>query len=77
MALSEAQLISYLQDALDDEALDAETEIFSTGLMDSVAMMNLIMFVEEKGGITVQAEDVTLENFDTPSRIMAYLQAQG
>ncbi len=47
--------------------------LFSSGALDSVAMFNLIAFVEETGGLHVKPEDVTLANFDTPERILRFL----
>jgi acyl carrier protein len=37
--------------------------------------MNLIMFVEEKQGKQVNPADVTLDNFDTPSRIVSFIES--
>lgn len=73
-ALSAADLLAFLQDDLAlAEPLDSETELFSAGLLDSVGMMQVIAFLEERGGIDVRPADVTLDNFDSVSRIMAYV----
>ena len=75
MALSKDNLIGYIRDELNlDMPLDGETELFSTGLLDSVSMVSLITFVEEQTGAHVQPGDVTLENFDTVDAIIAYVQ---
>ena len=74
MSLSQEQLVSHLRDDLNiDEPIDGETELFSSGLLDSVSMVSLITFIEEKTGATIQPADVTLENFDTVERILAYV----
>ena len=74
MSLSQEQLVSHLRDDLNiDEPIDGETELFSSGLLDSVSMVGLITFIEEKTGATIQPADVTLENFDTVERILAYV----
>ena len=76
MALTEQQVISYLNENLQlEEKLESETTLFSSGLLDSVMMMNLIMFVEEKQGKQVNPADVTLDNFDTPSRIVSFIES--
>jgi acyl carrier protein len=59
-----------------EDDITSETELFSTGLLDSVAMMNIIGFIEEKSGIDVRPADVTLENFDTMQRIVDYVAAE-
>ena len=76
MSLTQDDLIAYLSDALDtDEELGADTELFTSGLLDSVLMQELIMYFEEKTGTQVPAEAVTLENFDTPGSIVAYAES--
>lgn len=66
-------LLAYLRDDLFvAEELTAETLLFSSGLLDSVAMVTLITFVEETTGADVRPSDVTLDNFDTASRIADY-----
>lgn len=78
MTLTPDALIAYLTDELNiDMPVTPETELFSTGVLDSVAMMNIIAFVEEKAGIDVRPADVTLDNFDTVQRIVDYALAQG
>lgn len=73
MALTEETLIRSIAEfaALDGE-LDTETPLFSSGALDSVAMLNLILFVERETGSEIRAEDVTLENFDTAARILDF-----
>ena len=76
MALTEAQLIGYLRDSLSvDGNLDPDSELFSNGALNSVAMLSLIAFVEEKSGIEIRPEHVTLDNFDTPGRIVRFAES--
>lgn len=73
MALTDRQLMTYLKDAFNlTEGLDLESQLFSTGALDSVSMLNLIAFVEETTGVEIRAEDVTLDNFDTAARILRF-----
>ncbi len=77
MSLTAEDLIRFLRDFLNiEDEIDPETELFSAGLLDSVAMMNIIGFVEEKAGIEVRPADVTLENFDSVARIVDYANGQ-
>jgi len=76
MGLSKDNLILYIRSELNiDMPLNGDTELFSTGMLDSVAMVGLIAFVEDKAGVRVQPGDVTLENFDTVDAILAYVQS--
>lgn len=77
MSLTAETLIAFLKDQLNvEDAIEAETELFSTGLLDSVAMLNVITHVEERARIEVRPGDVTLDNFDTVARIVAYVDSQ-
>lgn len=76
MPLTAQDLIAFLRDDMNiEDSIAPETELFSTGLLDSIAMMNLIAFIEERGKIEVRPADVTLENFDTIQRITDYALA--
>jgi acyl carrier protein len=71
------KLITFLNGTLKiDEELAADTELFSSGALDSVAMLQLITFVEEEAGIRVRPEDVTLDNFDSATRIVRFAESQ-
>ncbi|MEM7749119.1 MAG: acyl carrier protein [Pseudomonadota bacterium] len=77
MSISETLLFEHIQDSLGDNTeLDANSELFSTGLLDSAEMMRLIAFLDEKTGIDIGMEDVTLENFDTVARIQEFVAAK-
>ncbi|HML42748.1 MAG: acyl carrier protein [Hyphomicrobium zavarzinii] len=77
MTLTETQLLSFLKDTLNvDGDVSLESELFSSGALDSVAMLQLITFVEETAGVRVRPEDVTLENFDSAQRILRFAESQ-
>lgn len=78
MSLSQQDLLTYLRDELNiEDAIDAETELFSGGMLDSVSMVSLITFIEERTGAVIQPADVTLENFDSVQRISDYVATLG
>jgi acyl carrier protein len=73
LAFTAHDVIDYLRNDLSvDQDLDEQSALFSTGLLDSVSMMNLILFIEQRSGAEVRPSDVTLDNFDTVARIVAY-----
>lgn len=51
-----------------------DTIIRSSGIVDSMGMLSLIMFVEERFGIEVEAEEAGLENFDKIETIAALVE---
>lgn len=76
MALTEALLIQNVASHLNDGEATVDTPLFSSGALDSIAMLNLITLVEEQAGIEIRADEVTLENFDTVERILQFTRAR-
>ncbi len=77
MALTDHLLLSYLKATLAiDDDLDADSTLFSSGVLDSMSMVSLIAFVEQSTNIQVRSEDVTLDNFDTASRIVRFADSR-
>jgi acyl carrier protein len=58
-------------------ALDDDTALFTSGLFDSLAVMDLVAFIEGETGRRIPAEAVTIENFDSIGRIVAFMAATG
>ncbi|HEX3631697.1 MAG TPA: acyl carrier protein [Casimicrobiaceae bacterium] len=46
-------------------AVAPDTDIIGEGLVDSLAIFKLIAFVEETFGVTIEPDEVLLENFQT------------
>lgn len=54
-------------------ALRDDDNLLGAGLLDSVAMISLVLFIETEFGIAVPPEDVTIENFLSIDTIAAYV----
>lgn len=67
-----------LSDELGIETGDIEpaTLLFSEGIVDSFALVTMMMFVEERAGIRISPTDVNLDNFDNINRILAFAQRE-
>ncbi|MFK7880414.1 acyl carrier protein [Roseobacter sp.] len=67
-----------LSDELGIETDDIEpaTLLFSEGIVDSFALVTMMMFVEERAGIRISPTDVNLDNFDSINRILAFAQRE-
>ena len=78
MALDRDHLCRYLhkKQGLDLADFEDTTLLFSSGIIDSFSMVDLIMFIEDTTGLRVHPADVTLDNFDSIERILA-LEAAG
>ena len=79
MALDCENLRRYLHEkqGLAPEDFEDDTLLFSSGLIDSFSMVDLIMFIEDAAGFRVHPADVTLDNFDSINRILAFVEARG
>ena len=54
----------------DDLELARDEAIFSSGLLDSFAVTQLICFLEDRFAIRIPISEVTLEDFDTIGKIL-------
>ena len=53
-----------------------DASFLEEGIVDSMGIMELVMFVEEQFGITVEDEELVPDNFDSVSRLAAYIRAK-
>ena len=53
-----------------------DTPLRTSGVLDSVATLRLVTFVEEQFGITVEAHEASVENFDSIDNIAAFVQSK-
>lgn len=60
--------------AVDTAELTDGAELFSSGLIDSLGVMDLVALVEQELGQPVEPTDIVLDNFDTIASITAYAQ---
>lgn len=51
-------------------------DIFATGFFTSLFAMEMILFVEREFGVTVETEDLNMENFRTIDRVTAFVAAK-
>ncbi len=51
-----------------------ETKLFSTGTIDSFGLVSLLSHLEAECSIKIRASDVNLDNFDSISRMLNYVE---
>lgn len=49
----------------DPDELADDTELTTTGILDSVSTLRVILFLEEEYGIQVEASEANIEHFNT------------
>ena len=74
-AVTPNSLRRYVCDQLRIELSDLapDTALFSSGLLDSFAMADLVSHIESNANIMIPPEDFTLNNLDSIDKIVAYL----
>lgn len=67
-------LLDFLENELgvDISEVNPDTPLFSSGLVDSFALVTLMMHLEKLGGFRINPTDVTLDNLDSIDRIIAF-----
>lgn len=55
---------------------DLETPLFENEILDSLGMLELIRFIEERFPVTVEADDVVLENFVSIRAIKSLVESK-
>jgi acyl carrier protein len=61
---------------LDTTSLADETPLFSSNLLDSFSMVDLIMFIEKESAVRLDPTDVSLDNLDSIERILRFVAAR-
>jgi acyl carrier protein len=75
MALTHDALLNYLKERMGVNAaeIDDQTPLFSSGLLDSFSMIDLIMFIEKEAEIKVEPWGVNFDNFDSIEHILDFV----
>ena len=76
MSLSKDDLLKFMQDELGIDTADVQagTPLFSSGIIDSFALVSLITFIEDRCSFRMQPTDVSIDNMDTIDSILAYVE---
>lgn len=62
--------------ALHVDVPSPDTDLFETGVLDSLAFVELLLQLEREFGVTVAAEDLEAENFKSLDRIRGFVESQ-
>lgn len=54
--------------------IDPNESLISSGVLDSLALLRLIAFLEEQMGVTVDDSEVIPENFETINEIKLFIE---
>lgn len=56
--------------------IDPEDDLLGSGLVESMGMMRLIQYVEEEFEVTVEPQDMTIENFMTVAAMVEFIESR-
>jgi len=57
------------------DKIDIDVHLIDDGIIDSSGIIELVCFLEEELGRSINDEDITVENFDSIRKIMKYIEA--
>ena len=58
----------------DEDQPQNDASFLEEGIVDSTGVLELVMFVEETFGITVEDEEILPDNFDSVARLARYVR---
>jgi acyl carrier protein len=70
----EQELLDYIKKELAPGNPDIDAEASLAGVVDSTAVMELVVWIEGKYGFDVEIDDITQENFGTVKTLTAYIE---
>ena len=56
--------------------LEADTPLLSSGAVDSLGVLDLMMWLGEEFGIALEDEDFSPDNIETPVRLAAFVRSR-
>lgn len=57
-----------------EESVGREESLLESGTIDSMGVLQLVGFIEQTYGITVEDDDLMPENFDTIAAIVSFIE---
>ena len=69
-------IVNELLSGRDGTTIDDDANLLMSGQIDSIGMMRLIDFIEERFDFQVPPEDVTIENFMSVRTMSTYIARQ-
>jgi len=59
---------------LGKKSLGPDEDLLEQGIIDSLGIMKLVLFMEETYGIAVADEEIVPENFQTPNNMVKFVE---
>ena len=72
----QSKIVGFLVSATGQSSIDGDTELQESGIIDSLMMMDLLVFVETEIGLRLEFEDITPDVFETPATISRLIESR-
>ncbi len=77
--INETGLINFIQHDLllnrpTAETLSSETNLITSGIIDSLSLIQLVTYLEKQTGIEIEDADVNPDNFQSVAHILNYIK---
>jgi acyl carrier protein len=71
-----AQIFAFLIEecGLDSSTADTSATLFSSGLLNSMDVLSVVMFVEETFSVKVSPFEISIEKFDSVAQMTKFIQ---
>jgi len=76
MSTIEPNVRTFLGKYVSDPQVDGELDLFSSGLVNSLYAMQLVLYIEKEYGIQVVNEDLDYENFKSVNAIVGFISSK-
>jgi len=70
-----ARLRAFFSEKLSVEVSSADTDLAKAGILDSLALVELLAYIEKEFGAEISLDDVEIEDFHSIARIAEYVDA--
>jgi acyl carrier protein len=60
----------------DQSALGLDDGLLERGIVDSAGILDIILFIEERFGVSMKDYEITPDNLDSVNKIARYVQAR-
>ena len=76
MSTQNNSIVSLFRDQLNVEVQDPDADLIGEGLMDSLMLVDLLMFLEQEYEITIDFEEFEVDNFRSITSITRYVESR-
>ena len=70
-----AQLRAFGSEKLSVEVSSVDTDLIQTGILDSLALVELLAYIEKEFGTEISLDDIGIEDFHSIAKIAEYVDA--